>query len=150
TLRSEGIETFTPEEQEKVFRALVGMEGGTAAEGYGTCGACLSPCFIISYFTGVGPKDLMENRGNAAKACINAKKFVTNNFLKEYGSICCREIRYSRTGIIYNITKPDGVRRMLEFEKNYPEICGFCTTNHPISKGAAWAVEGICDMKGIK
>jgi hypothetical protein len=61
--KSEGIELFTPEIQEVLTQGMMGLHGGVAMTGVGTCGAVTAATFLISYVVGV-PTAKLEKDGN--------------------------------------------------------------------------------------
>jgi len=145
--RSEGIELFTPEEQERVFKGMVGLQGGTGGTSYGTCGAVIGPGFLISMVSGIGTKELLEDKYKGANSCTNVIKGVTSKFVKEFGSINCRDICFRRWGRVLDFCRPDTMREFVEKAKERPECQD---TRCTIAIGAGWGAEQICDMIGIK
>lgn len=145
--RSEDIELFTPEEQERMFKGMVGLQGGTGGTSYGTCGAVIGPSFVISMVSGVGTKELLEDKYKGAYSCTNVIKGVISKFVKEFGSITCLDICFRRWGIVFDFCRPDTMRESEERAKDRPECQD---TRCTIAIGAGWGAEQLCDMMGIK
>ena len=56
--KSEDIELFPPEMQEILTQGMMGLHGGIALTGVGTCGAITASTFIISCVVGVTTEEL--------------------------------------------------------------------------------------------
>lgn len=145
--RSEGIELFTPEEQEKVFKGMVGLQGGTGGTSYGTCGAVIGPSFCVSMVSGIGPKEQLENKYAGSVSCANVINGVTSKFVKDFGSINCRDICFRRWGRVLDFCRPDTMREFLEKAKDRPECQD---TRCTIAFGAGCGAEQICDIMKIE
>jgi len=145
--RSEGIELVTPEEQETIFKAMVGLAGGTGTTGLGTCGAVLGPSFLVSLVSGIGTKEQLEDKYKCLASCTNVNNGVTSKFIKEFGSIVCRDICFRRWGRVLDFCRPDTMQEFLARTKEYPECQD---TRCTISMGAGWGVEKICAMMKIE
>jgi len=145
--RSEGIELLTPEEQEKIFKGMVGLQGGTGGTSLGTCGAVIAPSFLVSMASGIGTKEQLEDKYKGSVSCANVINGVTSRFIKEFGSIVCRDICFRRWGRVLDFCRSDTMREFLAKSKERPECQD---TRCTISIGAGWGAEQICDMMGIK
>ena len=147
SLRSEaGIELFTPEEEDKIFTALVGLSGGVGVSAKGSCGAVTGSSFAVSFDSGKGRKEQLADKWASVTTCKNIRDSVVDRFLEEYGSVVCRDICFCRFGKAYDFTKQDVAIEFLSQSRKHPQ----CTVEGcTISKAAAWAVEKICDMKGV-
>ena len=148
--RLDGVELFTQKEEEKISKGVAVLEGGTAGEGFGTCGACISACFIIAYVSGVETKEIFEHPHHRHHVAKNAIKYITSKFMKEWASICCIDIRYRRGGRAYSFTNPDSMEEARRFKIANPELCGAATTHSVPAMAVGWAIEGVCDIMGIK
>ncbi len=157
--RSEGIELFTPEVQEQISKGIYALTGGTAGQSIGTCGAVVAGTFLVSYVSDLGTSDLtkeipeltQEDLDRVLVPFANAEQHITNKYMEQYGSIVCQDIRFKRNGRIYSLRRPDTWNEMTQFMMNHPKECGSAdvTSDHPAVMGAGWAVEAICDLKGI-
>ena len=146
--RAEGAEIFTPEEEEMILRGMLSLSGGTAREGFGTCGAVIGACFMIAYVSGIGTREMLEDVNNRAVP-INHAQEVTEKCTKEWGSICCNDMRYRRAGRAYSLKDPNSWADMEKFMETASEICGHGTVNSVPAIVSGWAAEKICDLKGI-
>jgi len=135
-----------------MFKGIVALEGGTAAQGTGACGAVAASVFLVSYVTDIGTRELTEDPDKTGVAHQNAIKGVISKFMKEYGTIVCRDIRFKRTGRIYSFLRTDTVHEMKQFMKEHTDICGIkdVTSNHPVITGSGWGAGAVCDLKGIE
>ncbi len=147
-LRSEAdIELLTPEEEDRFFTALVGLSGGVGMSAKGTCGAVTGSSLAVSFATGKGRKEQLADKWAPVPSSKNVRDGVVNKMANEFGSIICREICFCRFGKSYDFTKPDVAVEFLSQSRKHPQ----CTVEGcTISKAAVWAVEKICDMKGIE
>ncbi len=158
--RSEGVELFTPDVQEQIFKGLYALTGGTAAQSIGTCGAVVAGTFLVSYVSDLGTKDLTksipeltkEDRDKILVPITNAMQGITDKFMKQYGSILCNDIRFKRTGRVYSFIRQDTFDEMSQYMQNHLDECGTddVTSDHPSTMGSGWAVEAICALKGIE
>ena len=100
--RSEGIELFTPEVQEQIFKGMFALTAGTAGQSIGTCGGAVVGTFLVSYVSDLGSKDLTkeiqdlteEDRDKAFVPFMNAMGGITDKFMEKYGSIVCSDVRF--------------------------------------------------------
>jgi len=84
------------EVEEEIFKGIVGLHGGTAQSGVGTCGAISAACFLISYVVGVTSEELAQNSALSVTAALPAVIYVIDRFEGEYGAIDCLRLRYNR------------------------------------------------------
>ena len=147
SLRSEaGIELFTLEDEDKIFTALVGLSGGVGVSAKGSCGAVTGASFAVSFASGKGRKEQLADKWASVTTCKNVRDGVVDNFLEEYGSVVCRDICFCRFGKSYDFTKQEVALEFLMQSRKHPQ----CTVEGcTIAKAAAWAVEKICNMKGV-
>jgi hypothetical protein len=134
-LREEaGIELFTPEEQDKIFTAMVGLQGGVGGSARGSCGAVTGSSFCVSLASGIGRKEQLEDKFTLVVPCENVRNGVTEKFC------------FKKFGKSFDFTRPEIIKEFLSNSRGNP----MCTSETcTIAKGAAWAVEKICEMKGI-
>ncbi len=151
--RSEGIELFSPEIQEALTQAMMGLHGGIAMTGVGTCGAVTAGTFLISYVVGV-PVERLEKDGNLNYAAsIPAVEYVIDRFEEDYGAIDCLRVRYNRVQRALDLLDPDARILEMTFSFHQKEKCGMLAANFeggrdqtPPVRGARWASEAICDI----
>jgi hypothetical protein len=94
--RSEDIELFSPEVQEALIQGMMGLHGGIAMTGVGTCGAVTAATFLISYVVGVPPEKLKKDGNLNYAASVPAVEYVIDRFEEDYGAIDCLRVRYNR------------------------------------------------------
>ncbi len=155
--RSEDIELFPPEMQELLTQGMVGLHGGVAMTGVGTCGAVTAATFIISYVVGISTEELSKDSNLNYAASIPAVEYVIDRFEEDYGAIDCLRIRFNRVQRALDFTDPDA--RILEmlfalYEKDKcgmaaPDFEGGRDQTAPV-RGAQYAVEAICDLLAME
>ena len=150
TLRTEGIEILTKEDQEKIFPAFVGLSGGTGNMGDGTCGDACGAGFCISLVAnrsqGVDQKVQESNINNRWISFDAVYKYTVKKFLKEYNGLSCRAVTWARFGKHWDSWNPAA---KAEFGKEEEERgCILDPAGYPctIPRGIAWAVESIIDL----
>jgi hypothetical protein len=151
--KSEGIELFNPEIQEVLTQCMMGLHGGIAMTGVGTCGAVTAATFLISYVVGV-PTSRLEKDGNLNyAAAIPAVEYVIDRFEEDYGAIDCLRVRYNRVQRALDLTDPDARILEMTFALYQKEKCGMTSDKFeggrdqtPPVRGARWAAEAICDL----
>jgi hypothetical protein len=155
--REEDIELFPPETQEWLTQSMVGLHGGIAMTGVGTCGAVTAATFLISYVVGVSTKELAENGNLNYAASIPAVEYVIDRFEETYGAIDCLRIRYNRVQRAFDLTDPDGRIWEMIFAFFEKDKCGMTAEKFEGGRdqtapvlGARWAVEAICDLLAME
>lgn len=142
-LREEGIELVSSEIQDEVFKSVIGLTGGCGNMHEGTCGAVIGSAYAIGLAVGVD-REIEENDGGKQTwlTSYQVKQGVAEKFFKDYGSIVCRDIMFSRWGRSF-CSHHEG--RSKEFfacaEKSGCRTPQKCV----ISAGAAYGVETIWD-----
>jgi hypothetical protein len=155
--RSEGIEFFSPETQELLTQGMIGLHGGVAMTGVGTCGAVTASTFLISYVVGVTTDELSKNGNLNYASSIPAVEYVIDRFEEDYGAIDCLRIRYNRVQRALDFTDPDARILEMTFAMYQTEKCGLAAANFeggrdqsaPV-RGARWACEAICDLLSLE
>jgi len=151
--RSEDIELFPPEVQEAMTQGMIGLHGGIAMTGVGTCGAVTASTFIISCVVGVTTEEISENSNLNYAASIPAVEYVIDRFEEDYGAIDCLRVRYNRVQRTYDFTDPDARIQEMIFAMYQNEKCGMIASKFeggrdqtPVVRGSRWAAEAICDL----
>ncbi len=151
--KSEEIELFSPETQEIITQGMIGMHGGVAMTGVGTCGAVTAATFIISRVVGVSTAELMENGNLNYASSIPAVESVIDRFEEEYGAIDCLRVRYNRVQRALDLTDPDARILELTFAMYEKEKCGMMHPDFengrdqtPPVRAARYACEAICEL----
>jgi hypothetical protein len=151
--RSEDIELFSPETQEALTQGMIGLHGGVAMTGVGTCGAIIASVFLISYVVGVTTEELSKNGNLNYAASVPAVEYVIDRFENDYGAIDCLRMRYNRVQRALDLTDPDARILEMTFALYEKDKCGMTASGFergrdqtPPVRGARWAAEAICDL----
>ena len=155
--RSEDIELFSPETQETITQGMVGLHGGIAMTGVGTCGAVTASTLIISCVVGVSTEELMANGNLNYASSIPAVEYVIDRFEEDYGAIDCLRVRYNRVQRALDLTDPDARILEMTFALYEKEKCGMTAEKFeggrdqtPPVMGARWAAEAVCDLLAME
>jgi len=151
--RSEDIELFSPEIQEMLCQGMMGLHGGIALTGVGTCGAVTASTFLISYVVGVSTNELSKDANLNFAASVPAVEYVIDRFEEDYGAIDCLRVRYNRVQRALDFLDPDARILEMTFSLYEKEKCGMMAQNFergrdqtPPVRAARWAVEAMCDL----
>jgi hypothetical protein len=155
--RSENIELFSHETQEVLTQAMIGLHGGVAMTGVGTCGAVIASVFTISYVVGVTTEELSKDSNLNYAAAVPAVEYVIDRFEEDYGATDCLRIRYNRVQRALDLMDPDARILEMTFALYEKDKCGMTASNFeggrdqtaPV-RGARWAVEAICDLLAME
>jgi len=155
--RSEDIELFPPETQEMLTQGMIGLHGGVAMTGVGTCGAITASTFIISSVVGVTTEELAKDGNLNYAASIPAVEYVIDRFEEDYGAFDCLRIRYNRIQRALDFTDPDARILEMTFALHQKDKCGMTSDKFeggrdqsaPV-RGARWACEAICDLLALE
>jgi hypothetical protein len=155
--RSEDIELFSPETQEALTQGMVGLHGGIAMTGVGTCGAVTASTFIISYVVGVTTEELMANGNLNYASSIPAVEYIIDRFEEDYGAIDCLRVRYNRVQRALDLMDPDARILEMTFAFYEKDKCGMTSDKFeggrdqtPPVRGARWAAEAVCDLLAME
>lgn len=146
--RAEGIELMPPETEGEIFKGMIGLFGGPAMTGIGTCGAVNAACFLISHITGVSLEDMLEDRYVGVAACIPGATYIVGRFERKWGTTECLKLRYLRTGRADDFLDPDG-----RFVYDLLDVSGkkcAADVEHPVIMAARWGAEAICDLLSLE
>ncbi len=125
----------------EIWKATIGLTGGTGNMAIGTCGAMAGAAAAISYSFGFTPEDLKKD----IMKMLNVNGVVAEvgkKMQEKYGNIQCQEVQFHHWGKSYRFTN---VNAMLEFasmsgDKNATPECQEVTGDL-----ARWAVEKILE-----
>jgi C_GCAxxG_C_C family probable redox protein len=114
----------------EIFRAIDAFAGGLGRSGNGTCGALSGGVAAISCKYGRGD---FNDPGERERCMILAKK-LHDRFVKEYGSILCKDIQRKVMGRSYDLWDPKDFE---EFEASggHTDKCPYV-----VGKAAEWTV----------
>jgi C_GCAxxG_C_C family probable redox protein len=124
-----------------IFKAATALAGGGCATGDGSCGAYVGSLMILSSLIG-RERDKFDDPTNMApdsRTYKLARKF-RDKYIKEYGSVICRDIQTKVLGRPYYIADPDDLAKFEAVgghgEKGCPQVVG---------KAAKWMAEMILE-----
>ncbi len=120
-----------------VFKAATGLAAGGGGTIDGNCGAYSGAIMVMSSLQG-RIRDGFSDRAAMQKSFVLARK-LHEKFIREYGSVLCRDVQTKVLGRPFYLADPDEFKK---FEKagahdiHCPEVVG---------KAAAWAAEVIVE-----
>jgi len=101
-----------------VWKAAVGLIGGTGNMAIGTCGAMAGAAMAISYCFGLKkgePKDMMEMLNVTSVVAEVGKKMQ-----EKYGHITCQEVQFHLLGKSYRFTNPEAMQEFMTLASEDP------------------------------
>ncbi len=119
---------------EAVFKALSGFAGGSALVGDAGCGAYSGGIAFLSGLRGRERRNFADPDRLRFVSFATARK-LHDQFLKEYGSVVCREMHSKLFGRPFFLPDPDEMRKFDEAGGHTTvctDVCG---------KAARWAAE---------
>ena len=99
-------------EVEAVWKAAVGLVGGTGNMAIGTCGAMAGAAMAISQSIDMSrarPEDMEKMMAVGAAVADVGKKVM-----EKYGSITCQDIQFSLMGMSYKLSDPRGLEEFMK------------------------------------
>ncbi len=94
-----------------VWKATVGLAGGTGNMAIGTCGAMAGAAMAISYSFGFTKKDLLQDPEKMLK--VNSVVAEVGKKMQEkYGHIQCQEVQFHLWGKSYRFTNPEAMQEL--------------------------------------
>ena len=120
-----------------VWKATLGLVGGTGNMAIGTCGAMAGAAMAISYSYGIkrdDPEDMkkiMKVNGTVAE--------VGKKMQEKYGHIQCQEVQFHLWGKSYRFTNPNGMKGFMDLSSADPRCK---EVNGDIAR---WTVEKILE-----
>jgi hypothetical protein len=155
--RAEGVEIFPIEIQKALTSGFIGLHGGVAMSGVGTCGAITASTFLISYVVGVTTEELSKNGNLNYASCIPAVEYIVDRFEETYGATDCLRLRYNRVQRAFDLLDPDGRINEELFILYQPNKCAMIAPEFeggreqtPPVQGGRWAAEAICDLLALE
>jgi len=134
--------------EESVFKAGTGLAGGGGLTGIGACGGYVGGVMVLSQLLGRERSSFEDPERVRFRSFALARKLV-GEFIREFGTIICRDIQTVKFGRPYYIADPE------DFEK-FEEAGGHvdkCTD--VVGKAAQIAVklildEGLVDLPKLR
>ena len=104
-----------------VWKASIGLIGGTGNMAIGTCGAMAGAAMAISYSFGLTKEDLKnpENRKQMLTA-NGVVAEVAKKMQEKYGHIQCQEVQFHLWGKSYRFTNPKVLQEFMELSMSDP------------------------------
>lgn len=123
-----------------VFKAATGLAAGGGAATDGSCGAYSGGIMVLSYLLGRERENFKDSTGITQRNFKLIRK-LHDEFIREYGSVVCRNIQTKIFGRPYYLADAD------EFEKF--EEAGAHDTHCPevVGKAALWTAQLIDEAK---
>jgi C_GCAxxG_C_C family probable redox protein len=119
-----------------VFKAATGLAGGTGLTCDSGCGAYEGGVLFLSYLLGRERKNFSDPEGVRFKTHQLVRKF-REPFIREYGSVICRDIQNKILGRYYYLPDPQ------EFEKFHNAGAHDIHCPEVVGKAARWMTEVI-------
>jgi C_GCAxxG_C_C family probable redox protein len=122
-----------------IFKAATGLAGGGCGTIDGSCGAYAASIMVLGYLIG---RD-RDNFGDLEQIALDSRTYklarkFRDKYIKEYGSVICRNIQTKVLGRPYYIVDPDELAKFEAIgghgDKGCPVVVG---------KAAKWMVELI-------
>ena len=142
-LREAGIELCTKQDEEEMFKGVIGLSGGYGNMNIGNCGALVGAAFAISLFSGIGREEQLQDKDNRRITFDNVAETIGERFLEEFGGLRCRDVTWKRFGKQYDSWDPE-VKR--EFARDEEERGCIGEKKCTIPMAARWATEYILDL----
>ena len=98
-----------------VWKATVGLIGGTGNMAIGTCGAMAGAAMAISYSFGLtkeDPEEMLKVTGVVAE--------VGKKMQEKYGHIQCQEVQFHLLGKSYRFTNPEAMQEFMTLSSEDP------------------------------
>jgi hypothetical protein len=124
----------------EVFKATVGLIGGTGNMAIGTCGAMAGAAMAISYSFGL-TKEELEDREKMSRVMHAAGVVaeVGEKMQEKYGHIQCQEVQFHLWGKSYRFTNPEAMQESIELLSSDPRCK---EVNGDVAR---WTVEKILE-----
>jgi len=121
-----------------LFKAATGLAGGTGLTGDSGCGAYTGAVLVLSSLLGRERNNFSDLEGIRFKTHQLVRKF-RERFIKEYGSVICRDIQNKILGRYYYLPDPQ------EYEKFHNAGAHDVHCPEVVGKGARWMTEIILE-----
>ena len=121
-----------------VWKATIGLAGGTGNLAIGTCGAMAGAAMAISYSFGFTKKDVLESPEKMLKV-NGAVAEVGKKMQEKYGHIQCEQVQFHNWGKSFRFTNPKVQQEFM----NAPELWTAC--KEVTGDLARWTVKAILE-----
>jgi hypothetical protein len=126
---------------EEIWKATVGLAGGTGNMAIGTCGAMAGAAAAISYSFGYTKEEIQKDLTKMLKLC-GAVAEVGKKMQEKYGHIVCQEVQFHHWGKAYRFTN---MKAGMEFMKMWQDNKEKFECREVTGDLARWAVEKILE-----
>jgi hypothetical protein len=124
---------------EGIWKATIGLTGGTGNMAIGTCGALAGAAAAISYSFAYSKEDLEEDIMKMLSV-NGVVAEVGNQLLEKYGHTTCQEIQFHHWGKSFRFTNPEAMMEFARLSGNQKATPECQAVTGDVSK---WAVEKI-------
>lgn len=121
-----------------VFKAATGLAGGTGLAADSGCGAYTGSILFLGSLLGRERGDFSDSRGIRFKTHALTRRF-REKFIREYGSVLCRDIQNKILGRYYYLADPQ------EYEKFHNAGAHDVHCPEVVGKAAQWMAEIILE-----
>jgi len=119
-----------------IFKAATGLAGGTGLASDSGCGAYTGAIMVLSSLVGRERNDFSDSENIRFKTHQLTRKF-RERFIREYGSVICRDIQNKILGRYYDLADPQ------EYEKFHNAGAHDVHCPEVVGKAAKWMAEII-------
>jgi hypothetical protein len=123
---------------DNVWKATIGLVGGTGNMAIGTCGAMAGAAIAISYSFGFTKEDFLQHPEKMLKV-NGAVAEVGERMQKKYGHIQCEEVQFHNWGKSFRFSNPKAQQEFV----NQRELWAAC--QEVTGDLARWTVETILE-----
>jgi len=124
--------------EDSVFKAGTGLAGGGGLTGIGVCGGYVGGVMVLSLLCG-RERSNFEDCERIRFRCFDLAKKLTDGFVREFGTIICRDIQTIKFGRPYYIADPEDFKKFEE-AGGHDDKC-----TDVVGKSARMAVKLILD-----
>jgi hypothetical protein len=127
-----------------IWKATLGLVGGTGNMSVGTCGAMAGAAMAISYSFGFTKEDLKDPEGMKQMIRVNgAVAEVGKRMQEKYGHIQCQEVQFHHWGKSYRTSNPKAMQEFMSLSEHesFRAACQEVTGDR-----ARWTVEKILEQ----
>jgi len=123
-----------------VWKATIGLTGGTGSMTIGTCGAMAGAAMAISYSFGFTKEELDDPEKMLNVASVVAE--VGKEMQDKYGHIQCQEVQFHHWGKSYRFTNPEAMQEFMSLsaDESFRAACQEVTGDL-----ARWTVKKILE-----
>ncbi|MEM1659500.1 MAG: C-GCAxxG-C-C family (seleno)protein [Candidatus Jordarchaeales archaeon] len=124
---------------DEVWKATIGLSGGTGNMTLGTCGAMAGAAMAISFSFGFTRENVEKN---VAKVLVVSRAVaeVGEKMREKYGGIRCVDVQFHNWGKAYILSNPKSLAEFLTLAKNGKAIPECQNVTGDLAR---WAVESV-------